>query len=149
MTSWRVLFVLLGLVLPFARSPTALASDPPVKPTEDGSGFIWAKVRSPLKSTSSPARCGLRLAICGSRGRGGIEVTVNGKNAGNTGPLPDTGVMHRDGIRGYWFERDVPFDAALLKSGANALQLAVPARAWVDGVLYDYLRLELDEQATP
>ena len=56
--------------------------------------------------------------------------------------------MHRDGIRGYWFERDVPFDAALLKPGANALQLTVPARSWVDGVLYDYLRLELDEQAT-
>lgn len=91
----------------------------------------------------------LRLAICGSRGRGGIDVTVNGITAGNTGPLPDTGVMHRDGIRGYWFERDVAFDATLLKSGANALQLTVPARSWVDGVLYDYLRLELDPQATP
>jgi rhamnogalacturonan endolyase len=89
----------------------------------------------------------LRLAICGSRGRRGIEVTVNGRAAGGTGPLPDTGVMHRDGIRGYWCERSVPFDAALLKRGTNMLQLTVSARSWVDGVLYDYLRLELDESA--
>ncbi len=87
----------------------------------------------------------LRLAICGSRGRGGVEVAVNGKPAGGTGPLPDSGVMHRDGIRGYWCERDVAFDAALLKRGTNVLTLTVPARSWTDGVLYDYLRLELDE----
>lgn len=84
----------------------------------------------------------LRLAICGSRGRGGIDVAVNGSPAGNTGPIPDSGVMHRDGIRGYWCERDVSFDASLLKRGANTLTLTNPARRWVDGVLYDYLRLE-------
>jgi rhamnogalacturonan endolyase len=87
----------------------------------------------------------LRLAIAGSRGRRGIEVTVNDTAAGGTGPLPDTGVMHRDGIRGYWFEREVVFDAALLKPGTNTIKLKVPASSWVDGVLYDYLRLELGE----
>ena len=91
-------------------------------------------------------RATLRLAICGSRGAGGIVVTVNDKTAGQTGRLPDTGVMHRDGIRGYWFERDVAFDAALLKHGTNVIKLISPARSWVDGVLYDYLRLELDEE---
>jgi hypothetical protein len=40
----------------------------------------------------------------------------------------------------------VAFDAALLKRGTNVLTLTVPARSWVDGVLYDYLRLELDER---
>ena len=55
---------------------------------------------------------------------------------------------HRDGIRGYWFERNVPFDAALLKAGTNVLKLTNPARSWVDGVLYDYLRLELDESSS-
>ncbi len=89
----------------------------------------------------------LRLAFAGSRGRGGIQVSVNGQPAGTTGPLPDTGVMHRDGIRGYWFERTVSFDAALLKSGTNVLQLTNPARSWVDGVLYDYLRLEVEPEA--
>jgi rhamnogalacturonan endolyase len=91
----------------------------------------------------------LRLAVAGSRGRGGIEVGVNDKSAGGTGPLPETGVMHRDGIRGYWVERAVPFDAALLKAGTNVIKLTNPARGWQEGVLYDYLRLELDESAPP
>jgi rhamnogalacturonan endolyase len=89
----------------------------------------------------------LRLAFAGSRGRGGIQVGLNGKSAGGTGPLPDTGVMHRDGIRGYWFEREVAFEATLMKAGTNVLTLHNPARSWVDGILYDYLRLELDETA--
>jgi rhamnogalacturonan endolyase len=88
----------------------------------------------------------LCLAFAGSRGRDGIEVSVNDKSAGGTGPLPDTGVMHRDGIRGYWFERDLAFDAALLKAGTNVIRLRNPARNWTEGVLYDYLRLELDEK---
>jgi rhamnogalacturonan endolyase len=91
----------------------------------------------------------LRLAFAGSSGRGGVQVSVNDQSAGGTGALPVTGVMHRDGIRGYWFERSVPFDATLLKAGPNVVKLTNPARGWVDGVLYDYLRLELDEAAVP
>lgn len=90
----------------------------------------------------------LRLAIAGSATQRGIEVVVNGTSVGGTGPLPNTGVMHRDGIRGYWCERDVPFDAALLKPGANVIRLAVPANNWTQGVLYDYLRLEMADAAT-
>ena len=93
-------------------------------------------------------RATLRLAIAGSRLPRGIEVNVNDTAVGGTGPLPDTGVMHRDGIRGYWCERSVPFDAALLRPGRNVLKLRVPATSWVHGVLYDYLRLELDESAS-
>jgi rhamnogalacturonan endolyase len=91
----------------------------------------------------------LRLAVAGSRNPRGVEVAVNGKSVGGTGPLPEAGVMHRDGIRGYWCERSVAFDAALLKAGENVLKLKVPANSWVNGVLYDYLRLELDESAPP
>ena len=87
----------------------------------------------------------LRLAICGARAPHGIDVSLNDAALGGTGPLPDSGVMHRDGIRGYWCERDVRFDATQLKTGANKLQLHLPAKDWVNGVLYDYLRLELDE----
>jgi rhamnogalacturonan endolyase len=94
------------------------------------------------------AKATLRLAFAGSRGRGGVELTANDHPAGNTAPLPDTGVMHRDGIRGYWFEREVPFDATLLQKGRNVIKLRVPATSWVDGVLYDYLRLELDDGET-
>ena len=50
-----------------------------------------------------------------------------------------------DGIRGYWTERDVAFDAALMKAGTNVLKLAISGGNITSGVEYDYLRLELDE----
>ncbi len=87
----------------------------------------------------------LRLGIAGARIRGGIEVGVNGESAGSTERLPDTGVMHRDGIRGYWVERNLSFDASKLKKGTNKLTLRTGGTQWVQGVLYDYLRLELAE----
>jgi rhamnogalacturonan endolyase len=90
----------------------------------------------------------LRLAICGSLGARGIDVAVNDKAAGGTGRLVNSGVMHRDGIRGYWEEKNVSFDASMLKAGTNVLKLTNTGRNWNEGVLYDYLRLELDESAT-
>ena len=85
----------------------------------------------------------LRLAICGARG-GPVDVTLNGQSIGTTGPLPESGVMHRDGIRSDSLtECDLRFDASLLKPGENTIALTKQARAWTDGVLYDYIRLEL------
>ena len=88
----------------------------------------------------------LRLAICGARG-GPVEVAVNGQSIGSTGELPESGVMHRDGIRSAPLtERNLKFDAALLKPGENVIALTKQVRTWTDGVLYDYLRLELAEK---
>jgi rhamnogalacturonan endolyase len=87
----------------------------------------------------------LRLAICGARG-GPVDATVNGKSIGSTGELPNMGVMHRDGIRSVEVERDLKFDASLLKPGENVIGLAKHVRTWTDGVLYDYIRLELNSQ---
>jgi hypothetical protein len=53
------------------------------------------------------------------------------------------------GDRGFWEEKDVTFDASLLRQGKNTLQLTVPAGPVMNGVQYDYLRLEVDEQASP
>jgi rhamnogalacturonan endolyase len=90
----------------------------------------------------------LRLAICGARG-GPVDVTLNGQSIGTTGELPESGVMHRDGIRSDSLtERNLKFDAALLKPGENVLELTKHVRTWTDGVLYDYLRLELDSERT-
>ena len=72
-----------------------------------------------------------------------IKLTVNNQPAGTTGPLTDTATIRRDGIRGYWTERDLTFDAALLKAGKNILQLTIPPGGPMSGVEYDYLRLEL------
>jgi rhamnogalacturonan endolyase len=87
----------------------------------------------------------LRLAICGARG-GPVDIALNGEPIGSTGELPESGVMHRDGIRAVSLvERDLSFAASLLKPGENVLELTKQARNWTDGVLYDYLRLELKE----
>ena len=45
------------------------------------------------------------------------------------------------------YERELAFDASLMKKGENALKLIVPAGPVNNGVIYDYLRLELDESA--
>ena len=99
---------------------------------------------TPLSGTAT-----LRLGIAGSRAPRGIEMSVNGKPAGNTGPLPDTGVMHRDGIRGAWCERRLAFPAAQLHAGKNLIALRIPAATWVEGVLYDFVRLEVAEEPPP
>ncbi len=46
-------------------------------------------------------------------------------------------------VQGIWYERALKFDASLLKAGDNTLTLTVPAGSINDGVVYDYLRLEL------
>ena len=86
----------------------------------------------------------LRLALAATSARH-IDVTVNDQPAGTTGPLPDTATIRRDGIRGYWRERDIAFDASLMKAGTNVLQLTIPAGGVMSGVEYDYLRLELND----
>jgi rhamnogalacturonan endolyase len=98
---------------------------------------------------AKPARgtATLRLAFCGARNGCEVGVEVNGKSVASTGPLPPTGTMHRDGITGYWIEKDLSFDAALLQQGENRIRLISRASNWTQGVMYDYLRLELDDSA--
>ncbi len=86
----------------------------------------------------------LRLGICGTRGSI-IDVGVNGHLVGSTGLLPSSGVMHRDGIRGVEYYSDIPFDTSVLTTGTNVMTLTTHARSWTDGVLYDYLRLEIGD----
>jgi rhamnogalacturonan endolyase len=116
------------------------------QPPRDGKPTTWAVTFDLAEAPKGKAT--LRLAICGSNGRGGVQVQVNDKAAGGTGPLVSSGVMHRDGIRGYWQEKEVSFDATLLKAGTNVIKLTNPGRNWTEGILYDYLRLELDEAAS-
>jgi rhamnogalacturonan endolyase len=92
----------------------------------------------------------LRLAICGvGGGRGGtpIDVAINGQHAGTVNNLTYNAVINRDGIQGYWVERDVKFDAGLMKAGDNKLTLTIPAGGLTNGIIYDYLRLELDSDS--
>jgi rhamnogalacturonan endolyase len=88
----------------------------------------------------------LRLAICGTGARA-LDVTVNGRPAGRVDRLTGDGAIARHSIQGLWYERELAFDASLLKQGPNVLKLIVPAGPVNNGVIYDYLRLELDESA--
>jgi rhamnogalacturonan endolyase len=89
----------------------------------------------------------LRLAICGTGARS-LEVSVNHQPVGAIQQMtPDSTFGMGNGIQGIWNEREVSFDARLLKSGTNVLTLTIPAGPVTAGLMYDYLRLELDESA--
>ena len=72
---------------------------------------------------------------------------MNDKQIGVLTDLPNTSVIHRDSDRGFWQEKAISFDASLMKQGTNVLKLIVPAGNVMSGIEYDYLRLELDENA--
>lgn len=88
----------------------------------------------------------LRLAICGTGARA-IDVTVNDRPAGQVVLGPGEGAITRHQVQGLWYERELAFDASLMKQGTNVLKLTVPAGPINNGVIYDYVRLELDESA--
>jgi rhamnogalacturonan endolyase len=98
----------------------------------------------------------LRVALAGVDGlRNGLAVTVNGTSAGaiGDGSNPDnqrligTNAIRYNTDKGLWQQRTLKFDAALLKPGENTMTFTVPAGELQSGVVWDYLRLELDENA--
>jgi rhamnogalacturonan endolyase len=60
-----------------------------------------------------------------------------------------TNALRYNTDRGVWREYTQTFDASLLKPGENEMQLTVPAGDLTSGVVYDYLRLELNEDSKP
>jgi rhamnogalacturonan endolyase len=86
-------------------------------------------------------RVTLRLALAGVSARR-IDVAVNDQAAGAVEGLVYNATINRDGIQGSWVEKDVIFDAALLKPGENTLKLTIPGGGLTSGIIYDYLRLE-------
>ena len=83
----------------------------------------------------------LRLAICGI-GVKTIDVEVNNVDVGYVEDLRIDGTPNRSGSSGMWLERKVVFDASLFKKGNNILSLTIPEGKAVNGIMYDYLRLE-------
>jgi rhamnogalacturonan endolyase len=97
-------------------------------------------------SNAPKGKANLRLAICGTGARS-IQISVNDQPAGVVALPNGDGAITRHSIQGLWYERELAFDASLLKQGGNVLKLIVPAGPVNNGVIYDYLRLELDESA--
>jgi rhamnogalacturonan endolyase len=87
----------------------------------------------------------LRLALTGISSRS-IAVSVNDQPAGTVNSLVYNATINRDGIQGSWQEKDVTFDAAMLKEGKNILKLTIPAGSVTSGIIYDYLRLEVGDK---
>ena len=98
----------------------------------------------------------LRVALAGANSRGALAVGLNGQSIGGIGDgsNPDNPrLINTDAIRyntdkGLWQQRTLKFDAALLKKGENTLTFTVPAGEVSSGVVWDYLRLELDRKGT-
>jgi rhamnogalacturonan endolyase len=101
-------------------------------------------VTFPLKSAPR-GRATLRIALCGTATRE-LEITVNDQSAGKIALGMNDGAIARHARQGLWYDRELAFDAALLKAGTNALKIIVPAGPINNGILYDYVRLELDEK---
>jgi rhamnogalacturonan endolyase len=86
----------------------------------------------------------LRIAICGT-GTQRLAIEVNGKPTDGLENLSGDGVITRHGSQGIWYEKDVTFNASLLHAGKNTLTLTVPSGPVNNGLMYDYLRLELSD----
>jgi rhamnogalacturonan endolyase len=94
---------------------------------------------------SAPAgKAILRLAICGT-GTSKAAIAVNGKPAGSLEGLRPDGVITRHGTQGIWYEKAIEFDASLMRKGVNTLTIIVPEGSPNNGLVYDYIRLELAE----
>ena len=100
----------------------------------------------------------LRVALAGVNGlRDGLGVGLNGQGIGAIGDGTDpdnarlitTNSIRYNADKGLNQQRTLKFDAALLKPGENQMTFTVPGGDLQSGVVWDYLRLELDENATP
>ena len=106
-----------------------------------GEGTTWAVI---FKLTNAPSgKAILRLAICGIGARS-LWGDLNGQSIGTVSNLAYNATINRDGISGSWCERELTFNAALLKAGTNTLELTIPPGSLTSGIMYDYLRLEVD-----
>ncbi|MGC6398988.1 polysaccharide lyase family protein [Sphingomonas sp. FW199] len=100
-----------------------------------------------MMPTQGRGRATLRLGICGTGAATTLGFTVNGKETG-TLQLPGDGVMTRHQIQARWYEFEHSFSGDLLRAGENMLVITCPSGSLNSGVIYDYLRLEMDEDAT-
>jgi rhamnogalacturonan endolyase len=129
----------------YAQAPRASANSQ-VEPFRGVTGNGEATPYTIRFRMGSPPRgkAVLRLAICGTSARA-IQVAVNGGSAGQIALGPSDGVITRHQVQGLWYELQFEFDASKLQAGDNTLTLTVPAGSINNGVIYDYLRLELEE----
>jgi len=107
-----------------------------------GSASTWTIKFDMAKASQGVAT--LRIAASGAQGGGGLAINVNGQAAGSMSFQSNDALRYNIDAT-VWQERLLSFDASLLKAGENVMTLTVPAGDVKTGVVYDYLRLELNE----
>jgi rhamnogalacturonan endolyase len=94
----------------------------------------------------------LRVALAGADGGNGNEASspgnltigVNGQTAGTIHTIA-TNALRYNTNKGVWNQYIQPFDASLLKVGENEMTFTVASGDVTTGVVWDYLRLELND----
>jgi rhamnogalacturonan endolyase len=94
----------------------------------------------------------LRIALAGADGGNGttpsapgaLAIGVNGQTVGAIHPVA-TNALRYNTNKGVWYQYIQKFDASLLKPGENQMTFTVPAGDVTTGVVWDYLRLELND----
>jgi rhamnogalacturonan endolyase len=107
-----------------------------------GRATTWT-IEFNMKKTSKGVAV-LRVALAGADGNGGLAIGVNGQPVGTIRPVA-TNALRYNTDTGVWYQYTQKFDAALLKAGGNSMTLTVPAGDLTTGVVWDYLRLELND----
>ena len=120
-----------------------------------GDTTVWTVKFNMPETTHGTAY--LRVGLAGVNGlRQGLPISINGQPAGSLGDgstPTNAHFINTDAIRyntdkGLWQQRTLQFDATLLHAGENQLTFTVPAGELSTGVVWDYLRLELNEDST-
>ena len=94
----------------------------------------------------------LRIALAGADGgngnepsvAGNLSIGVNGQTVGTIHPVA-TNALRYNTNKGVWNQYIQKFEAGLLKQGENEMTFTVPAGDVSTGVVWDYLRLELND----
>jgi len=115
-----------------------------------GRATTWIVKFTTPKATKGDAI--LRVALAGADGGNGttpsapgsLQIGVNGQEVGTIHPVA-TNALRYNTDKGVWYQYIVKFDASLLKAGENSMTFTVPAGDVTTGVVWDYLRLELND----
>jgi rhamnogalacturonan endolyase len=120
---------------------TPPSKDDPWRDWGRGKATTWTVKFNMAKASSGTAV--LRIALSGADG-GALAVGVNGQEAGSIRPV-STNALRYNTDKGVWNQYIVKFDASLMKAGANEMTFTVPAGDVTTGVVWDYVRLELND----
>jgi rhamnogalacturonan endolyase len=115
-----------------------------------GRATTWTVKFNMPKTTQGTAV--LRIALAGADGGNGntpsapgsLAIGVNGDTVGTLHPVA-TNALRYNTDKGVWYQYIQKFDASLLKPGANEMTFTVPAGDVTTGVVWDYVRLELND----